>query len=192
MIPSVADLRAYCRIEHASENALLEQLIARAVGMLEGMTDVPLVSAARTWQDDPTAPTTNAGPKPATRYARNLWLPHRAVTVTAITDKDGVTVDPSGYVAVSLTGLIARADGGYWSDGPYTIAYTTGVDQLPAAASLAPAVTAAVIDLAADLYQRRTPGAISEGGAQASVTWHQDTVARVMPLVRRIRLAAVA
>jgi hypothetical protein len=57
-------------------------------------------------------------------------------------------------------------------------------------ARLEPLLAEVIIDLAADLYQRRTPGASSETAAGTTVQWDasRETVARIMKTLRLLRL----
>lgn len=193
MIPTLSDLKAYGRIEHTAEDALLSALIARATSTLEMLCDLPVQADALTWTDDPLN-NSDPGPRPSTRYARALVLPHRGVTVTAIVDGTGATVATADYRVDPFSGLIYAQNETRWVNGPYTISYTAGMDLLPNATSLAPAITAAILDIAMDYYQRRTPGAASESAAQSSISWDvsRDVLLRVEPLVRRVKLTAMA
>jgi hypothetical protein len=66
-----------------------------------------------------------------------------------------------------------------------------GLSLRPDYARLEPLLAQAIIDLAADLYQRRTPGASSETGAGTTISWDvsRETVARVMRDLRLLKLA---
>jgi hypothetical protein len=192
-VPTVADLKAYARIEHVAEDALLAQLIARAVSHFEVLCDLPLNARAFTWTDDPTGPGTNSGPMPATRYGRALLLPHRGLAVQSVTDGDGATVPTASYRVDGRAGMVFALEGTMWANGPYTVAYTAGMDLLPDAAGLAPAIQAAILDIAADFYQRRTASATSETAGQSSANWTDKAVLqRVAPIAGRIKLAAHA
>lgn len=193
MIPTLSEFKAYGRIEHDAEDVLLTALLARAVSTFEFLCDLPVQAAALTWTDDPLT-NSDQGPRPSTRYARALVLPHRGVTVTTITDGTGAVVSPADYRVNPFTGMVYAENGTAWTAGPYTISYAAGMDLLPPATGLAPAITAAILDIALDYYQRRTPGAASESAAQSSITWDvsRDVLLRVEPLVRRIKLTAMA
>ena len=57
-------------------------------------------------------------------------------------------------------------------------------------ARIEPLLNEMILDLAADLYQRRTPGAASEKAGDTTISWDtsRETVARVMKSLRLLRL----
>lgn len=135
-LPTVADLKAYARIEHTAEDALLSALIARAASAFEVLCDLPVNARAFTWIDDPTGPGTVAAPAPATRYGRAIVLPHRAVTIESITDGSGAVVPSANYRTDGRSGMVYAVDT-RWTNGPYTVAYLAGMYLLPDAVACA-------------------------------------------------------
>jgi hypothetical protein len=180
-LPTGSDLKTYLRIEHNTENALLDALVARAQAMLESWLDVPLTAEAQTAIDRADALDT---------AATSLVFPRRPIASVTVTDADGGTVDAARYWVDGVAGMIWGKDGYAFVRGPYTIAATCGLSLVPRYAALEPVLSQAVLDVAADLYQRRTPGAASETGAGTNITWDvsRETVARVMKTLRVFKL----
>ena len=181
-LPTVANLKDYLRIESTAEDVLLAALLLRAQAMVENWTDTPITAYAQTAIDRAEF----GSLYPPT----SLIFPRRPCTVTAVTDADGVTVLSSTYTLDGLSGMIYGKTGVSFPDGPYTITANVGLSLRTDYARLEPLLSSAIIDLAADLYQRRTPGAATETAAGTSITWDasRDTVARVMYTLRMLKL----
>ena len=183
-LPTVADLKSYLRIETTREDVLLTALIARARVMFEVMVDTPIEAEAQTAVDRCAAldvPITS------------LVFPRRPCAVTSILDMDGATVDPTTYTTDGLAGLIYANTGVTFPYAPYTITANVGLSLRADYARIEPIIAAAILDLAADLYQRRTPGATMESAAGTTIHWDvsRDVVARVQKTVRAFRLGVV-
>jgi hypothetical protein len=193
-LPTVADLKAYCRIETTAEDALLTALLARAVFLWESLCGgLPITARTFEYVDDPLDG--YPGPAPDVRRADTLLLPTRPVAVTSVEDLDGTVVDPSTYRVYPSRGRISAVAGEEFIRGPYTITYQAGLSLYPDyATAIEPVVSSAILDLAADLYWRRMAGATGESAAGESVTWDasREVVARVLPLLRRFRPPVVA
>ena len=180
-LPTVSDLKSYLRIESTAEDTLLAALMLRAKAMLEQWIDVPLTAEAQTSVDR-----AEALAVPVT----SLVFPRRPFTVTSVVDSDGVTVPSADYYVDGKSGIIYGKTGITFPFGPYTINATCGLTLRSDYARLEPLLAEAIIDLAADLYQRRTPGASSETAAGTTVQWDasRETVARIMKTLRLLRL----
>lgn len=180
-LPTVSELKAYLRIENAAEDTLLAALLLRAKAMLEQWTDVPITAEAQTAMDR-----AESVALPVT----SLIFPRRPFTVTSVVDSDGVTVPSADYYIDGTSGIIYAKTGIAFPFGPYTITAMCGLTLRADYARLEPLLSEAIIDLAADLYQRRTPGASSETAAGTTVQWDasRETVARVMKTLRLLRL----
>lgn len=180
-LPTGSDLKTYLRIEQDAEDALLTALVARATAMLELWMDTTITAVSQTAVDRAsaldTAPT-------------SLVFPRRPIASVSVTDADGVTVDAARYTVDGPAGMLWGRDGYGFVRGPYTISASCGLSLWPNYARLEPLLTEMILDVAADLYQRRTPGAASETGAGTSITWDasRETVARVMKSLRGLKL----
>ncbi len=180
-LPTVSDLKSYLRIESAAEDTLLAALMLRAQAMLEQWIDVPITAEAQTSVDR-----AEALAMPVT----SLVFPRRPFTVTSVVDMDSVTVPNTDYYVDGKSGIIYGKTGITFPYGPYTITATCGLTLRSDYARLEPLLAEVIIDLAADLYQRRTPGASSETAAGTTVQWDasRETVARIMKTLRLLRL----
>lgn len=180
-LPTVSDLKSYLRIESNAENTLLASLLARAQGQVELWLDVPITAVSQTAVD-----------KGSTLDAplESLIFPRRPISVTSITDADGVVVPAADYWVDGAAGMI-YAEGGHWFGNPrYTITALCGLSLSQHYSAWEPVISQAIIDLAADLYQKRTPNASSEGGAATSISWDvsRETAARVLKTLRALKL----
>lgn len=180
-LPIQQDLKAYLRIENNVENQLLDALLARAVAMLELWMDVPITARSRTTLEHV------GGESPA----RALVFPGRPIGSVTVLNGSGTLVDATTYTVDASAGMIYGINGTIFPEGPYTVTASCGLSLRSDYAQLEPVISQMILDVAADLYQRRTPGAASETGAGTSITWDvsRETVARVMKSLRALRLA---
>jgi len=183
-LPTVSELKTYLRIETTAEDTLLAAILARAKAMLEGWIDVPITAEVQTVIDRALA-----FDMPVT----SLICPRRPITVTSVTDTDGVVVPVADYWVDGNAGIIYGKNGVTFPYGPYTIVTTCGLSLRSDYTRIEPMINEAIIDLAADLYQRRTPGAQTETAAGTSITWDtsRETVARIMKTLRTLRLGVM-
>lgn len=180
-LPTVADVKAYLRIETSTEDALLGSLLAAAVALCERYTDVPLTVQPFAFTDS--------------QYGLNVGTvilsPNRPVGVpTSIVDGHGNVVDVTGWSVNPDAGIICPPAGVGLGFPPYTVVTTYGLPLWSKWPSIEPMFSQMVLDLCADLYERRTPGASSETAAGTTVSWDfkHDTVARVEKMIRALKL----
>lgn len=180
-LPTVADLKSYLKIETNAENALLTALLARAQAMLEGWIDCPIAAESQTAVDRADA---------LDEPVLSLIFPRRPIASVSITDADGDTVDATTYTVYGASGMIYAKPLESFYNGPYTITAQCGLSLRADYARIEPLLTEMILDLAADLYQRRTPGASSEKAGDTTISWDasRETVARVMKSLRLFRL----
>jgi uncharacterized phiE125 gp8 family phage protein len=180
-LATVADLKSYLRIESVAEDALLALIMARAKSMLEMWTDTPITATSQTAVDR-----AESVGVPVT----SLVFPRRPAQVTAIVDVDGATVVSTTYTVDLRSGMVYAKAGEAFYTGPYTMTANVGLSLRQDYAALEPMLNEAILDLAADLYQRRTPGAASENAGGTTIQWDasRETVARVMKTLRQLKL----
>lgn len=178
---TAGELKTYLRIETTAEDTLLAALVSRARAMVETWIDTPIVAEVQTAIDAADSPI---------EPAPSLIFPRRPAFVTLIVDRNGATVDASQWWQNPLSGVISGVDGYYFAYGPYTITAQVGLSLRQDYGRLEPAINAAILDLAADLYQRRTPGAAAETASGTSITWDvsQHAMARAHKTLRSLRL----
>jgi uncharacterized phiE125 gp8 family phage protein len=180
-LPTLPELKAYLRIETNEEDALCAVLLTHATAMLEQWMDVPIVARSRTVLDMTTGQSA----------ARALVFPGRPIGSVTVVNGDNNTVDPAMYLVDAFSGLVYGKHGFVFANGPYTVTATCGLSLRADYAQVLPLLSQMILDIAADLYQRRTPAAANETGAGTSISWDvsRETVARVMKSLRVLRLA---
>jgi hypothetical protein len=180
-LPTSTDLKTYLRIETNAENALLAALVARAQAMVEGWIDCPITAESQTAVDR-----AESLDEPVT----SLIFPRRPIASVSITDSEGATVDPTTYTVYGASGMVYAKPLTSFYNGPYTITASCGLSLRSDYARMEPLLTEMILDLAADLYQRRTPGAASEKAGDTTISWDasRETVARVVKSLRLFRL----
>lgn len=183
-LPTVSDLKSYLRIESNAENTLLTALLARAQAQMEVWIDCPITAESQTAIDRASVIDGNV--------CTSLIFPRRPIgTTVTVVDSDGVTFDSAGYWVDGNSGVIYAKDGYSFPFGPYTITATCGLSLRGDYARIEPVLSQCILDLAADLYQKRTPNASSESAAGTSISWDvsRDTAARVLKVLRTFKLA---
>ena len=180
---TASDLKTYLRIEQNAEDGLLALLVARAVAMLELWTDTPITARTESAVDR----------ADGLQAATSLVFPRRPIGSVAVTDADGAMVDAANYWVDAPSGMVWGKGDYTFVNGPYTITASVGLSLSPKYASWEPVLNQCILDLAADLYQRRTPGAASETGAGTSIGWDvsRETIARVQKTLRVFKLPVV-
>lgn len=182
-LPTVNDLKSYLRIESNAENTLLQALLDRAKAQLEIWTDVPITAVSTTAVDR--ADVING------QTCVSLIFPQRPINTTAtIVDSEGTTLASNEYTINTASGVIYANSGYSFPYGPYTITTLCGLSLRGDYARIEPILSQCIIDLAADLYQKRTPNASSESAAGTSISWDvsRDTAARVLKVLRAFKL----
>lgn len=199
-LPVVQDLKNYLRVQTTAEDAALAGILAAACAMAQAYLDRPITAAARTYVvEDPRGSSFGAS-RLSSSSSRTAFLriPDTPVDIAAtitITDRTGLVLEATTYRVDGATGAV-RSGGTstlYAGDGfgayPFTIVATTGLAVLEDYALLIePAISQAILDIAADVYQRRNPAASGESdGAGGSVQYAHSGVnnipARAMALL---------
>lgn len=182
-LPTVSDLKSYLRIESNAENSLLTALLARAQAQLEIWIDTPITAVSTTAVDR--ADTISGS------VCTSLVFPQRPINTTAtIVDSEGTTVTSTDYTINTSSGVIYANEGYSFPYGPYTITTTCGLSLRGDYARIEPILSQCILDLAADLYQKRTPNAGRESAADTMIDWDvsRETAARVLKVLRAFKL----
>jgi len=181
-LPTVTDLKSYLRIESNAENTLLTALLARAQAQVELWIDCPITAVAQTYID--------RGDNDADHPVMSMVFPRRPIANVSIVDADGVTVSTDEYWVMESTGVIYSEPAYSFSNPRYTITADCGLSLSQHYALWEPVISQCILDLAADLYQKRTPNAASETAAATSITWDvsRDIAARVLKTLRALKL----
>lgn len=185
VFPTVQDLKDYLRIEHDAEDALLQDLLDRAEAILQNLLhNIPLSSDDFAFVDQSQD---GVQFKPPTVLMTNMRPIGGLITVT---DVDSVVISPDEYIVDASAGFIRARRGYSFPNGPYTIEFSAGLLYMRGYETrIVPLLCSMIIDIAADLYQRRTPAAQTESAAGTSVTWNAsaDVIVRIMPHIRALR-----
>ena len=169
-LPSVADLKLVLRIQGTAEDTLLTALLARAQAGVESELGRPVTAAESTWTDWGDSAAFDG-------VLRTLQIPVVPCEPTSlvIEDADGVTLDPAVayYEPTSPWAATVRARPGMtFPVAPYTLTADVGLSaDARYATVIEPVIAAAILDVAADLYQRRSAAASNEstgGGVSTS------------------------
>lgn len=163
-LPTLADAKAYCKVEHDQEDALLTALLARARGAVESYLNRPITAAERTMVIE--SPSSGL---------RTLMLPIYPVDAGAlvIVDENGTTVPAADYRVSAVAGMIRRVDGGFWIGAPWTVTAPAGLSLHPSyAVVIEPVISAGIVDVVSDFYHNRNPVAalVSSAGVQKSLS----------------------
>jgi uncharacterized phiE125 gp8 family phage protein len=168
-LPDLTAVKDRLRIETDVEDDDLTIMLASALATIEEAVGRPIESAERTWILE--APTSNwDGMTSVYRFFLPLY-PVEEESVT-IEDADGEAI--TDFRLNPTTGLIVATESTVWDNWPYTVTATVGLDLLPAYATrVEPKLSQAFLDLCADWYQRRNPGALAEGAGGGVITQWQ-------------------
>lgn len=168
-LPALADLKNYLRVTWTTEDAALMAILTAATGLVAAYLDRPIVAAEQTYVvEDPRASSMTVGvlsrePRYGLAGFRIPDSPVASAPAPTLTDADGNAVDPSTYRVNYLTGMIRSANGCAFNRFPYTIVATVGLStRADYSTVVEPCLSAAILDIAADLYQRRNPAATDE------------------------------
>lgn len=168
-LPDAAALKRVLKIEHTAEDTLVGELLARAIGLVQGGRGglgCAITAAEQTITDDAEG---NLGRKVG---VRSLLVPKTPFDVETleITDADDVALDNEDLSISALTGIIRYRDGSRFVNGPYEITCDVGLSAHPRYSEFEPIVSAAIVDVVVDLYKRRNPSQQTEvaGGGNSS------------------------
>lgn len=181
-LPSREELKEYLRVETTVDDLLIDRLLVQAKAAVEAYIRQPIEARAVTVDVE-------------TGYSTRLAFPLAPVQVGSVTveDGDGVTVDPSTYTVHEGRGWISAVSPAYFGawNGPlsYRITATAGLSlRDDYTAAVEPVMSAAIIDWAADLYQRRNPAASYESGGGGVAVNYNETASKTMPSRVRVTL----
>lgn len=180
-LPELADLKRYVKKQTGDEDTLLTALLASATAAVRAFVRRPLIAEPRTFTLT----------RPHDSLYRTVTVLHLPIYPAqapdssgdggvVITDTDGTElVEETDYTVDLRTGRIDGVSGGTsgmfpFSGWPYTVTATVGLSALDEyETDIEPVLFQAILDVAADLYQRRSPAATSEttgGGVSTSYT----------------------
>jgi uncharacterized phiE125 gp8 family phage protein len=188
---ALAQVKLYLRKQTTAEDTLLAALLASAIGIVEAHLRRPIIATEREFVDEATD--TFGG------CVRALLVPVTPVgSICSIADADGEELDTELLRVGKETGLVKYLDGSSFTNGPYTITANVGLSHREGYATrIEPAINQAILDVVADLYQRRSPAASQEtagGGVSTAFTQgnHGGVPDRVAAMLAPFRMVGVA
>lgn len=160
----VAAAKRYLRLQTSADDLLLEGLVASALSLVEAWIGRPVLLDEYTIEDEGR---TSSG----VRSVCALLVPVTPIgEVVSIHDADGEALTLADLRINATTGVITAKDGSAFANGPYTLVVEIGLAARPDyEARVEPVINQALLDIVADLYQRRNPaaGREAEGGGIA-------------------------
>lgn len=158
----------------------MDAMVAEAKGVIEQELGVPITQATKAWTDRAQTQRTDYSPT-------SLLLPRPIATAgLTVVDADARTLDPVEYDTTELveTGMLYAGRGYSFSNGPYSGSASVGLSAHPDYASrLEPIVNGIILDLVAEWYQHRSPGASQESDPGVSTSYFDGALP---PRVRRM------
>lgn len=182
-LPTKGELKAVLRIQSTAEDAVLDLMMTQAKALVEAMLDKPIASVPRTFLD-------KADTNVAYGRVSRLIVPVTPVdwSTMAIEDVDGTALveDEDYRVGTPWSGEILALPGVSFSNGPYTIDIEVGLENDPEYATrIEPVISAAILDVAQDLWHRRNPAATNEStGGGVSTTYQPGAPERARQMLR--------
>jgi hypothetical protein len=171
-LPSLQELKDRLRIENDAEDDDLEVMRDSALAVIEERVGRPLEVTERTWVLE--SPSSNwDGVTPVYRFFLPLYpVLHEEDDLVTITDADDAAV--TDFRVNAATGLIVATESTVFDNWPYTVTAPVGLELLPDYSTrVEPKLSQAFLDLCADWYQRRNPGALAEGAGGGVITQWQ-------------------
>lgn len=162
------------RIENDVEDADITLMRASAQASIEEFIGRPIEAAERTWVLE--SPSSNwDGVTPATKFFLPLYpVLDEDSSGPAVTIVDADDVEVTDFRVNAATGLVVAASGTSFANWPYTVTATVGLSLMAGYATrIEPKLSQAFLDLCADWYQRRNPGALAEGAGGGVITQWQ-------------------
>lgn len=171
-LPGPLELAAVLRADDPTidaESVLLDDLVTQATAAVQAFLDRPIAATAQTFHD-----------VAARADGQSLRIPMTPVRRTGpapvVTDLDGTAV--TGFRVNPRTGVLAvtRDSTADFGNGPFTIVATVGLETRDDYTTVVePALSRAILDLAADWFERRTAAATMEAaGGGAFTQYAQD------------------
>jgi hypothetical protein len=173
-LPDLTALKARLRIENDVENDDLTIMLASALATITEAVGRPIEAAERTWVLE--SPSSNwDGVTPVYKFFLPLYpVMHEGSGGDLVTITDADDVEVTDFRVNTVAGLIVGTDGWVFDNWPYTVTAMVGLDLMDDYATrIEPKLSQAFLDLCADWYQRRNPGALAEGAGGGVITQWQ-------------------
>lgn len=167
-LATLATCKLYLRKQTTAEDTLIAALLASAIGRVEAYIRRPIIATEMTFVDD----AVGFGGRRMNRFV----VPVTPIaSIESVTDTDETELDVEELRFGVESGVVVAKDGTAFASGPYTIVASVGLSARENYASrIEPVINQAILDVVADLYQRRNPAAAQEAtGGGVSVAYTQ-------------------
>lgn len=167
-LPNRQAVKDRLRIENDVEDDDLDLMLASAQATIEETIGRPVTAAERTFVIE--YPSANWD---GMTTADKFFLPLYPVDPDTVEILDADSVAVTDFRVNAVTGLIIST-GSAFDNFPYTVTATVGLSLMDGFATrVEPKLSQAFLDLCADWYQRRNPGALAEGAGGGVITQWQ-------------------
>jgi hypothetical protein len=173
-LPDLQAVKDRLRIENDVEDDDLELMRDSALATIEERVGRPVTATERTWIIE--APSSNWDyVTPAYRFFLPLYpVMHEGSAGDLVTITDADDEEITDFRVNTATGLIVATESTVFDNWPYTVTAQVGLDLMADYETrIEPKLSQAFLDLCADWYQRRNPGALAEGAGGGVITQWQ-------------------
>lgn len=185
-LPTLQNLKDYLRVETTAEDTALTAMLARVTGLVEQYLGRPITARA--------VSVTDYG-RPGCAVTKLLGRVCPVATGEAITmtDTDGTVLDSDTYSVDAETAVFRAEPGESFGNPPYTLAFTAGLSARSDYATVVePAISQAILDLAADLWRRRVGNVSQASSVGDSESYTGDAIpARTKLILDSFRLRQI-
>jgi hypothetical protein len=174
-LPDLQAVKDRLRIENDVEDDDLTIMMASALATIEERVGRPVTATERTWVLE--SPHSNwDGVTPVYRFFLPLYpVMHEGSGGDLVTITDADDEEIVDFRVNTRTGLVVATESTVWDNWPYTVTAQVGLDLMDDYATrIEPKLSQAFLDLCADWYQRRNPGALAEGAGGGVITQWQS------------------
>jgi len=168
-LPDLQAVKDRLRIENDVEDDDLTLMMDSAAASIEESVGRPITTTEREWIIE--YPSANwDGVTPVYRF----FLPLYPVDADTVEIVDADEEEVTDFRVNPTTGLIVATESTVFDNWPYTITADVGLDLMAGYSTrIEPKLAQAFLDLCADWYQRRNPGALAEGAGGGVITQWQ-------------------
>jgi hypothetical protein len=174
-LPDLQAVKDRLRIENDVEDDDLTIMMASALATITEAVGRPVTATERTWVLE--SPHSNwDGVTPVYRFFLPLYpVMHEGSAGDLVTITDADDEEITDFRVNTRTGLVVATESTVCDNWPYTVTAQVGLDLMDDYATrIEPKLSQAFLDLCADWYQRRNPGALAEGAGGGVITQWQS------------------
>jgi hypothetical protein len=173
-LPTRNQVKERLRIENDVEDDDIDIMLASALATIEERVGRPVTATSRTWVME--SPHSNWDEvTPVYKFFLPLYpVMHEGSggDLVTITDADDEVI--LDFRVNTRTGLVVATEDTVFDNWPYTVTAQVGLDLMDDYSTrVEPKLNQAFLDLCADWYQRRNPGALAEGAGGGVITQWQ-------------------